>query len=331
MKLRKFVAARTTDALAQIKAELGPDAIIVSIRDLPKSAGGPKVEVTAAVDPTDEAPTPKASTVAADPDMSALRSEIEALRREVSSSGESASLKNELDDLRQLIMTQRVDTVDGSTLRTVARGRTLTAPSDSRVVAVVGPTGAGKTTTIAKIAARAALVRTESVAIITLDTYRVGGEQQMRIFADLIGAPLYTVRDPTKLPEIVSRLAAYDRIYIDTAGRSPSAEAEINLTMSALAAVDGVEVHLVVPADSRAGTIDRWVERIGKSRVDRLLFTKIDEAETLSEVVLAPVRLGCPVSFITTGQRVPEDIVQATDGRLLAIAGEGARGKKEAA
>jgi flagellar biosynthesis protein FlhF len=319
MKLRKFVAARTTEALAQIKAELGPEAVIVSIRDLPKTAQGTRVEVTAAIDrPETPAPAP-----AAQPEKTLSR-EMEELRRELRTD-DSSSLRGELDELRNLILTQRADTLDAGALERCARGKTLTAPTDARVIALVGPTGAGKTTTIAKLAARAALVRAESVAIVTLDTYRVGGEQQMRIFADLIGAPLYTVRDPNKLADVVARLGNYDRIYVDTAGRSPTAETEIKLTLKALETLGEVELHLTLPADSRGSTIDRWMKIIGNDRVDRLLFTKVDEAESLAEIVLAPIRHETPVGFITTGQRVPEDIVQATDGRLLAIAGEGAQ------
>jgi flagellar biosynthesis GTPase FlhF len=300
MKLRKFVAARTTDALAQIKAELGPDAVIVSVRELPRAAGGPRVEVTAALDPDDRPPASRPVLAgSAAPDLDQLRSELLAMR--------------------EFFHGDRP-----------AR-RSIAAPSEGRIVALVGPTGAGKTTTIAKIAARAALLRSESVAIVTLDTYRVGGEQQIRIFADLIGAPLYTVRDPKRLSDQIERLGTHDRIFVDTAGRSPSAENEIAAMMNALGAAGEIEIHLALPADSRPSAIDRWADRIGRGGIDRLLFTKVDEAECLEEVVLAPERLDCPVSYVTTGQRVPEDIVQATDGRLRAIAIEGARAEREAA
>ena len=101
--------------------------------------------------------------------------------------------------------------------------------------------------------------------------------------------------------------------------------------MDALLAVRDIEIHLALAADTRPSQVDRWFDRFGGENLSRLLFTKVDEAEWLTELVEAPARLSCPSSYLTVGQRVPEDLVQATDGRLLAMACEGSSAREEAA
>jgi flagellar biosynthesis protein FlhF len=145
----------------------------------------------------------------------------------------------------------------------------------------------------------------------------------MRIFAELIGVPLVVVRSLSDLASTIEGLASYDRVFIDTAGRSPRDRNPICELVRALLEVDGLEIHLAVPATFTPQLVDEWVRTYGAINVDRLLFTKIDEAPVLTELVEAPSRVGRPVSFITTGQRVPEDIESATPARLLELAGRG--------
>ncbi len=188
----------------------------------------------------------------------------------------------------------------------MAHGVRLTAPSHGRVVALVGPTGAGKTTTVAKLAARAALVRGFRAGLITLDDYRVGGEEQLRIFADLIPAPMHVASNRMELARALHALAECDLIYIDTSGRNPrDRQAHVELA-GTLSHIDGLEIHLVVPAPSAPAYIDQLTARYQSALViDRLLFTKLDEADDLSQMVRAPARLGLPVAHVTMGQAVP--------------------------
>ena len=186
----------------------------------------------------------------------------------------------------------------------------------------------GKTTTIAKLAARAALIDHESLAIVTLDGYRVGGEEQMRAFAGMIGVPLHFVAEPADLPAVIAGLAGYQRIYVDTAGRSPrdaGAIAELEQAFAPLAPATAteVEVHLTLAAGSSERTVDTWFHRTCRLDPARLLFTKVDEADELRQMVAAPARLGRPVTWFTTGQCVPEDLEDATPERLIELADAG--------
>jgi flagellar biosynthesis protein FlhF len=201
---------------------------------------------------------------------------------------------------------------------TAAHELPLTAPSAGHIVMLVGPTGAGKTTTVAKLAARAALLLGHTVGIITLDDYRVGGEEQLRIYADLIPAEVHVASNRMELARALHALAECDLIYVDTSGRSPrdhQAHAELAGTLSA---IEDLEVHLVVPAPSAPAYIDGLAARYQTSlSIDRLLFTKVDEADDLSQLVRAPARLGLRVAHITDGQAVPEDLEDVDDAALL--------------
>lgn len=338
MRIQKFEADNMRDALSQVKRALGPDAIVISTREIRRGFLGTGIEVTAALDPEDgptaPAPSPRAAAMPAPARVSSeeierivapLRSELRSLRAMIKRSStprnDSSSLRKELAELRAslLAMSGREESgkVDVSRL---TEGRRLAEPSRGRVIALVGPTGVGKTTTIAKLAARAALSKRRKVAVVTLDNYRVGGEQQMRMFTDLIGVPLISLQEPADLRRHMARLEDYELVYIDTAGRSPRDMPAIEELASAFANIDRLEVHLTLAADTAPRTIAGAFKRYSALPLDRLLFTKVDEATDLTELARAPIALGTPISHITTGQAVPEDLEDATDERLRALA-----------
>lgn len=371
MKICKFEAATMQEAVAQVKRELGGDAMVVATRQVRRGLLGTGVEVTAAIDDPEEGPppaplgsyartpaftavapprmtgpTPASSGVVApvsgalaDADveriMAPLRSELRAIRSLVRSVAEPAGgddMQRELAALRQAVAGLRGPTPAAPRpLEEIAAEATIAAPSTARIVAMVGPTGVGKTTTIAKLAARAALVDRQDVALITLDAYRVGGEAQIRTFADLIGVPLTTVSSYDALSTAILTHVERDKIFIDTAGRSPRDTAAMAELEAGLAQIDDVETHLCITAGSSATHIDGWLARYRTLVIDRLLFTKIDEADDLAELVRAPARLRRPISHLATGQRVPEDLEDASPARLLDLARRGLRDAEVAA
>ncbi len=329
MRIQKFQASSMKDALALIKRELGPDAMVVAtashkkgievtaavedgVADLPAAAYGPR-------------PTPKAPGLSEEDVeriMAPLRSEIRSLRtlvRSMSDERNDADLRHELAAVRQAIAALGRGTGEQSLAAVAARGP-LSARSSKRIVALVGPTGVGKTTTIAKLAARAALVERKSVAILTLDNYRVGGEEQVRTFADLIGVPVTLVSNPDEMLPAIAALKGVHKIFIDTAGRSPKDEQAIAELARALAPVRDLEVHLTVAATTAPAALDSVFRRYKPIGIDHLLITKLDEADDLAELVRAPARFETTICHLATGQRVPEDLEDATDETLLALA-----------
>lgn len=180
-----------------------------------------------------------------------------------------------------------------------------------KVVALVGPTGVGKTTTIAKLAATFRLTHNKGVGLITIDTYRIAAVEQLKVYADIIGIPVEVVMTPGNLKEALARLGDRDLVLIDTAGRSPSHKLHLNELKTFLDAVPEREVHLVLAATATRANLLKAIQSFSHVGVDRLVFTKIDEAATLGSVVSAAHASSAPISYLTVGQSVPDDLKQA--------------------
>ncbi len=180
-----------------------------------------------------------------------------------------------------------------------------------KVVALVGPTGVGKTTTIAKLAATFRLAHGKGVGLVTIDTYRIAAVEQLKVYADIIGIPVEVVMTPGSLKEALAKLADRDVVLIDTAGRSPSHKLHLHELKTFLEAVGEREVHLVLAATASKANLLRAIESFAPVGVDRLLFTKIDEAATLGSVVSAAHAASAPISYLTVGQSVPDDLKEA--------------------
>ncbi|MBI3911637.1 MAG: flagellar biosynthesis protein FlhF [Armatimonadetes bacterium] len=192
-------------------------------------------------------------------------------------------------------------------------------PSGPTVVALVGPTGVGKTTTVAKLAASAALVEGRRVLVVTLDTYRIGAVEQLQTYARLINVPLVVAASATEVSTIRPRFAEYDLVLLDTVGRSPRCADQIAEQARALAAAEPTEVHLLLAASASIAALHHAGAGFAVTRPTHLLLTKRDEAVEFGPTVSALVEAGLPVSYVTTGQNVPQDI-EAADPAALAAA-----------
>jgi flagellar biosynthesis protein FlhF len=187
------------------------------------------------------------------------------------------------------------------------------------VVALVGPTGVGKTTTIAKLAANLKLREKHRVGLITLDTYRIAAVDQLRKYADIIGSPLKVVGSPEDLREAVASMSDCDFILIDTAGRSPNDTLKINELRNFLAAVEPDEVHLVLSTTASQACVELAIERFSAVRVDKIIFTKLDEAAHVGVVLNVARKVNKALSYVTTGQDVPDDIEVGRGNKLAQL------------
>ena len=186
------------------------------------------------------------------------------------------------------------------------------------VIALVGPTGVGKTTTLAKIAARALLDAKKKVALLTVDTYRIGACDQLARYGEIMGIPALVARDRGELIRAHERVQDADLVLIDTAGRF-SAE-DVARQADLVRAIPKVQLHLVISAATGALELSAVAERYRALQPDRLLFSKLDEAAGPGAVLSAAVRIPRPVSCITDGQRVPEDLHALTGRELVDLA-----------
>jgi flagellar biosynthesis protein FlhF len=198
------------------------------------------------------------------------------------------------------------------------------------LVALVGPTGVGKTTTIAKLAANFRLREKRRVGLITVDTYRIAAVEQLRTYADIIDLPMEIVATPREMHQAVARMADLDLILMDTAGRSPRDEVQIQELKSLLAEAAPNEVHLVLSSVASAKSLAKTAEQLSSVGTTALLLTKLDEAASLGS--LLPLVRSCrlPLSYLTNGQNVPDDIAAADGARLarMILGMESTRGQR---
>jgi len=190
------------------------------------------------------------------------------------------------------------------------------------VVALVGPTGVGKTTTVAKLAARyAATHSARDVALITTDTGRSGGREQLAMFGRQLGMPVFEPRGATGLIETLDRLADYPLVLIDTAGFGPRDRA-LATQFNWMSAARRVRSYLVLPANAQAEDLDEVIRQFRCAAPEGAILSKVDETGRLGCSLSVIVRQRLPLAYITDGQNVPEDLHRAEAHRLVLRMGE---------
>ncbi|NQT13877.1 MAG: flagellar biosynthesis protein FlhF [Planctomycetes bacterium] len=198
-------------------------------------------------------------------------------------------------------------------------GPIAVTPGQRRLVALVGPTGVGKTTTIAKLAAHYRLKEKHNVGLITVDTYRIAAVEQLRTYADIIDLPMQVVSTPREMRDAVRRLNGLDLILLDTAGRSPRDEIKLQELKAFLNEADADEVFLVLSSVAGSRALEQTASRFATVGTTGLVLTKLDEATGLGNVLPLLRTSGLPLSYLTNGQNVPDDIEIADAGRLARL------------
>ncbi len=192
-------------------------------------------------------------------------------------------------------------------------------PGRRRLVALVGPTGVGKTTTIAKLAANYRLKEKRNVGLITVDTYRIAAVEQLRTYAEIIDLPMQVVSTPREMREAVRRMNGLDLILMDTAGRSPRDGIKIQELRAFLTEAAADEVHLVLSSVAAARTLLQTTERFRAAGTTGLILTKLDEATGLGSLLPVLRFSKLPLGYLTNGQNVPDDIEVADPGRVARL------------
>lgn len=222
------------------------------------------------------------------------------------------------DELEALIPQVMIETVER--MIPPAAPLELSPSGGTRYVALVGPTGVGKTTTIAKLAAHFKLREGLQVGLITIDTYRIAAVEQIRAYADILSIPLEVVMTPDGIEAALANLSDCDLVLIDTSGRSQRDARRLDDLKAFLDAVRNpgcspepsvgspLEVHLVLSCTAHPSQVLEVAERFSALEIDRVVFTKLDEAIGLGVILNVIRRLNLRLSYLTTGQDVPDDI-----------------------
>jgi len=341
MHIRTFRAASLQDALEDIRRQMGDSASVLHTRQVREGwmgwLGKTSVEVTAGLRDEHEPRRVRGDG----PSSQVLTSDRPIRTDQPGASAARRGYPLELQDLRSLLAFAGVDDVVADhwieasyafgvsmaggvepghwidyLRQTVARGIRIAGPiqvppGDRRVVALVGPTGVGKTTTIAKLAAGFRLEAKRRVALVTIDTFRIAAVQQLQAYAEIMDLPMEVVQSPDEMRPALDRLGDVDLVLIDTAGRSPRSDARIEQLRSMLRAAQPDETHLVLSTTSSRETIQNILDGFSSIRPTAAILTKLDESSQLAGTLAALEGRQIPVSYLTTGQQVPDDIETA--------------------
>ncbi len=328
MFLKQYRNASVREALRAARADLGPDALVLSTEMVAARGwrgwlGVREVQITAAIDrvsavrpaAVESRPTDTASAQPVLDRSDATRGELVArlvacgLDRPIAEAV-AAGIPDE--DCRGT-------SVAGLRRALAAELEALTAGEEpfARAEVFVGPPGVGKTTTIAKIAARERARHGRLLGMVAADGFRAGAVEQLRTYADIIGAPFRVARTADELNAALNA-RLQQPLLVDTAGRSPR-DAAVRDVLQVLARRRHVRTHLVLAADTSASAARRIFDLYREAKPERLVVTKLDEADSIAPLVGLIRDRHLPVSYITAGQQIPEDLDRAT-APLLASA-----------
>lgn len=176
------------------------------------------------------------------------------------------------------------------------------------LIFMVGPTGVGKTTTIAKLAANMTFLEGKQVALVTLDTYRISAAEQLRTFAEIIGIPISVAFTPQDLESALNEFKERDVVFVDTAGRSPNNDDHMRELRSFVDVAQPQEIILVLSVTTNSQDLIHIYRQFASLPVNKVIFTKLDETYRYGQIINVMNEIDRPIAYFTTGQNVPDDI-----------------------
>jgi flagellar biosynthesis protein FlhF len=339
MKLQKFEADNMPDALRKVKAALGPDAVIMDTRSVRRPGvmglGAREcVQVWATTSPDAAAEMPAvpggnggngSSAAAARLDtrlLTALHTRLGDLEAKLDLLTMAAAYGSGAWASRGAAASQLGDNERAAALTALARRLPVSGEislGDTRVVALVGPTGAGKTLTVAKLAGRFAVTHKARVGVICADGFRAGAMGEMKAYCDLLGVPMSAARDEQEILEALAGQQDRDLVLIDTAGASQRNDRQLAELRALLQTAGADDVHLVLSASASHGACAEAVKRFARVGATHLVFTKLDESPEPAEALAAAIGSGKPISYLADGQAVPQDLRPADEAYLVDV------------
>ncbi|WP_163530599.1 flagellar biosynthesis protein FlhF [Halobacillus ihumii] len=361
MKVKKFQAGTMPEVMKKVKQELGTDAVILNSK--PIQVGGilgffkkTEVEVIAAIEPAPRSIAKKisndeatASSLKAESNVEVLK-ELQSLKMMLHRQMQQSASSETIEKVNQLLINQEVepelarkitdqlldlsgdeaqldeqwDVLTKRVLQAKLSHLSFGEPSfKKKFIHLVGPTGVGKTTTVAKMAADAVLNRKLNVAFITTDTYRIAAIDQLKTYAKILDVPFevaYSLDDYRKARE---KLSDYDLVFIDTAGRNFRDEQYVRELKQLIHFSEDTETYLVLSLTAKYRDMTAIYDQFTGIPIEKLIFTKEDEAERVGGAVSMAVNHDIGIAYVTHGQNVPDDIKPASSEALIHSVMEG--------
>lgn len=345
MRVKKYQARTIDEATAKVRADLGPDAMIFSTKKIEGGNGHNRFEISAV--PPGEGPSPGRDSTIDD-----VRAELISIKEMIYILNHSSGMvdtmmkdqamlglyatliRNGIDsryvnDLLKKGCAHRnpsagyPSSIRSETIRAIMQILKVNDPFASgtrrTIAALVGTTGVGKTTTIAKLAAHLMFTLKRTVGLISIDNYRIGALDQLKTYANILGIPCFPAFNRKDLIHALGRLEGKDVVLIDTAGQGQYDMARISELNETMTDDLGIGTHLLLSVATDQAAMHQTAINFSPLKFQSYIFTKIDEAETCGAIINQVMALNCPISFLTNGQNVPEDIEVADKQRIIKL------------
>ena len=350
MIVKRYIVDNMQEALAKIRYELGSDAVIVSQRKIrQKGIMGffkpKKLEVTAAADDKNKKNEKNQPAKELEKEITELKEMVETLVKtqtdnnssetKVSRKGAKLKIKEKLvesdipeeivDDIINITKSKISDKkitakkLEGEILNTLCEFIKTEDVDNKRVHVFVGPTGVGKTTTIAKLASIYTLYKNKKVGLITIDTYRIGAIEQLKSYAEILGVPFEVIFSIKDVPQVLEKMKKCDILLIDTTGRNSKNAMQIAETRQFIEKIKPDNIFLVLSMTTKQKDLKLIIENYKAVGYNSLIFTKLDETSLYGGIVTSSYFSEKPITYITTGQNVPEDIELANSSKLIKL------------
>jgi flagellar biosynthesis protein FlhF len=339
MIIKRYIVDNMNEAMVRIRYELGSEAIIVSQRKI-KQRGilgafkKRKIEVTAAVD--DRTKRIQESIEKKDQiekEISELKGVVENLINQKNktkntptrSKSKQKLVENDIpleivEDINNKINEGKKvspKNLESEIRKAIKEILKTCDDNESKIQVLVGPTGVGKTTTIAKLAGLYSLYRNKKVGLITIDTYRIGAVEQLKTYADILGVPFEVAISIKDIPQVLKKMSGCDIIFIDTTGRNSKNIMQISETKKFVELFKADKIHLVLSMTTKQRDLKKIIQNYKILKFNSLILTKVDETEVYGSILTSAYYGKVPISYITTGQNVPEDIEEARNDKLV--------------
>ncbi|WZL74861.1 flagellar biosynthesis protein FlhF [Clostridiaceae bacterium 35-E11] len=370
MKVKRYIASDTQEAMLKVKAELGTNAVILHSRKIKRPGimgifRKPLIEMVAAIDESNEKQENKTNMIADRKNtntqdelntIEVLQSQVENIQDLLSnfihkveqvdnhvkekepllfskyydlllSNNVEKSIVDKIMKIahKQVSFSSENEEVIKKALKIIIK-EYLGTPKpiiekdkDQKRIVFVGPTGVGKTTTLAKLAAKMSILGNKSVGLITADTYRIAAVEQLRTYGEILDIPVKVIYEPQEIQEAIEQYYDKDIIFIDTAGRNHRLENQLEDVNKIISYVENPEVFLVISATTGYTDITNIIQAYDFIKRYKLLFTKLDESNAIGNILNTKLLTKKELSYFTTGQSVPDDIEIANPEKIANI------------